>query len=50
MVIIIAAIAFAVSDYFVGMDRFIDPKKYWALLITPLYFGAQALFAISVVI
>jgi len=50
MVIIIAAIAFAVSDYFVGMDRFIDPKKYWALLITPLYFGAQALFAISAVI
>lgn len=46
--IILAALAFATSDYFVGMDRFIDPKKYWALLITPLYFGAQALFALSV--
>jgi uncharacterized membrane protein YhhN len=48
MAIIIAALAFAVSDYFVGMDRFIDPKKHWSLLITPLYFGAQALFALSV--
>ena len=48
VIIIIAALAFAVSDYFVGMDRFIDPKKYWALAITPLYFGAQALFALSV--
>jgi len=50
IVIIIAALAFAVSDYFVGMDRFIDPKKYWALLITPLYFGAQTLFAFSTAI
>jgi len=48
MIIIIAALAFASSDYFVGMDRFIDPKKIWALAITPLYFGAQALFALSV--
>jgi len=47
IIIIIAALAFAVSDYFVGMDRFFDPKKYWALAITPLYFGAQALFALS---
>lgn len=46
--IILAALLFAVSDYFVGMDRFIDPKKHWAFLITPLYFGAQALFALSV--
>lgn len=45
--IILAALAFAISDYFVGMDRFIDPKKHWALAITPLYFGAQALFAFS---
>ena len=45
--IILAALLFATSDYFVGMDRFIDPKKYWAILITPLYFGAQALFAFS---
>ena len=42
------AFLFATSDYFVGMDRFIDPKKIWALAITPLYFGAQALFALSV--
>jgi len=47
IIIIIAALAFAVSDYFVGMDRFIAPKKHWALAITPLYFGAQALFALS---
>jgi len=44
------AFLFAVSDFFVGMDRFIDPKKYWALAITPLYFGAQALFALSTAI
>ena len=50
IILIIAALAFATSDYFVGMDRFIDPKKYWALAITPLYFGAQALFAMSVAI
>ena len=42
------AFLFATSDFFVGMDRFVVPKKIWALLITPLYFGAQALFAISV--
>ena len=42
------ALLFATSDYFVGMDRFVNPKKHWALFITPLYFGAQALFAISV--
>ncbi len=50
ILITFAALAFATSDYFVGMDRFIDPKKYWALLITPLYFGAQALFALSTAI
>lgn len=41
------ALLFAASDYFVGMDRFVERQKYWALLITPLYFGAQALFALS---
>lgn len=48
--IIPAAFAFAVSDIFVGRDRFIkaDPRNF--LAITPLYFGAQALFAYSVVI
>ena len=47
VIIILAALLFATSDYFVGLDRFINPKKHWALLITPLYFGAQALFALS---
>ena len=42
------ALLFATSDYFVGMDRFINPNKHWAFVITPLYFGAQALFALSV--
>ncbi len=46
--IIIAAIMFAVSDMFVARDRFIKPSSKNALLITPLYFGAQALFAFSV--
>ena len=46
--IMFGAFLFATSDYFVGMDRFIEPKKYWALAITPLYFGAQALFAVGV--
>ncbi len=42
-----AAIMFAISDMFVARDRFVtrDPKN--ALAITPLYFGAQALFALS---
>ena len=46
--IIPAAFAFAVSDIFVARDRFIQssPRNFWA--ITPLYFGAQALFAYSV--
>lgn len=43
----IAAVLFAVSDMFVARDRFVapSPKNAWA--ITPLYFGAQALFALS---
>lgn len=43
----IGAVMFAVSDMFVGRDRFVnrDPKN--AIAITPLYFGAQALFALS---
>ena len=43
----IGAVMFAVSDVFVGRDRFVmrDPKN--ALSITPLYFGAQALIALS---
>lgn len=43
----IGAVLFAISDIFVARDRFVkrDPKN--ALAITPLYFGAQALIAIS---
>lgn len=48
--IMFGAFLFATSDYFVGTDRFVEPKKYWALAITPLYFGAQALFALSTAI
>jgi len=43
-----AAIAFAISDVFVAKDRFKARKKWHAFIITPLYFGAQALFAYSV--
>jgi len=45
-----AAIMFAVSDMFVARDRFIKPNPKNALAITPLYFGAQALFAFSTAI
>jgi len=48
--IIMAAIMFAVSDMFVARDRFIKPDPKNALAITPLYFGAQALFALSVAV
>lgn len=51
----VAAILFALSDMFVAKDRFID--KYDgaktnpnALIITPLYFSAQLLFALSAAI
>ena len=43
----LAAIMFAVSDMFVARDRFIQETPINALAITPLYFGAQALFALS---
>ena len=46
--IVFAAFLFAVSDHFVGKDRFIERKPWHAFAITPLYFGAQALFALSV--
>ena len=45
---IIAAIMFAVSDMFVARDRFVKPRPKNAFTITPLYFGAQVLFALSV--
>ena len=43
----IAAILFAISDMFVARDRFVDDDPKNALAITPLYFGAQALFALA---
>lgn len=41
------AVMFAVSDIFVARDRFVKPTPRNALAITPLYFGAQALIALS---
>lgn len=46
--ILIAAIFFVLSDIFVAKDRFIKRSTKNALLITPLYFAAQGLFAFSV--
>ncbi len=48
LLLIVAAVMFAISDIFVARDRFLsrDPRN--ALIISPLYFGAQALFALSV--
>ncbi len=43
------AVMFAASDMFVARDRFVKPDPKNALAITPLYFGAQALFALSTV-
>ncbi len=44
----LAAGMFAVSDIFVGRNRRgpSSPSQFW--IITPLYFGAQALFAVSI--
>lgn len=44
----IAAVMFAISDMFVARDRFVTASPGNSLLITPLYFGAQILFALSV--
>lgn len=46
MIAAVAAVMFAVSDIYVARDRFVihEPKN--ARRITPLYFGAQLLFAI----
>lgn len=46
--IIIGALLFASSDYIVGRDRFITQAQWHPVIITPFYFGAQALFALSV--
>jgi len=43
----IGAIMFAASDIFVARDRFVSTHPKNALAITPLYFGAQALIALS---
>lgn len=43
----IGGVMFAVSDIFVARDRFVTPTPLNALAITPLYFGAQALIALS---
>jgi uncharacterized membrane protein YhhN len=45
---VLAAIFFALSDMFVARDRFVKPSPKNALIITPFYFGSQALFALSV--
>lgn len=44
----VAALMFAVSDMVVGRDRFVAEARWHPLVITPLYFGAQVLFAVSV--
>lgn len=46
--IMIPALLFAVSDMFVARDRFVVTEPRNALIITPLYFCAQALFALGV--
>lgn len=46
--VIAAALMFAVSDLFVARDRFVKETPLNALAITPLYFAAQVLFALSV--
>ena len=47
MLAMIGAVMFAASDVFVGRDRFVSTHPKNALAITPLYFGAQALIALS---
>lgn len=48
LLIIAGALMFAASDVVVGQDRFVKYDPRHALLISPLYFGAQAVFAMSV--
>ncbi|WP_371396444.1 lysoplasmalogenase family protein [Fretibacter rubidus] len=47
-IIYLAAIMFAASDFVVARDRFKTRAAWHPFVITPLYFGAQALFALSV--
>ena len=44
----VGALMFAVSDMMVGQDRFVRTAPWHAVVITPLYFTAQVLFALSV--
>lgn len=39
---------FAVSDLGVARDRFVRPSPLNSLVVVPLYFGAQVLFALSI--
>lgn len=47
-IVILAAMMFAISDMFVARDRFVSQNPRHALVISPLYFGAQALFALGI--
>lgn len=44
----LGAVMFAASDIIVARDRFVTHAPWHPFIITPLYFGAQALFALSV--
>lgn len=44
----VAALMFAVSDMMVGRDRFVTSVPVNHLVITPLYYGAQLIFAWSI--
>ncbi len=46
----LAAALFAVSDIFVARDRFTARRAWYPLVITPLYFAAQAIFALSIAV
>lgn len=46
--VIIPAGLFALSDIWVARDRFVIRNPKHALVISPLYFGAQAMFALSI--
>ena len=43
-----ASALFATSDIFVARDRFISQRAWHPLVITPLYFAAQVIFALSI--
>ncbi|MGV6801123.1 MAG: lysoplasmalogenase [bacterium] len=48
IIIAVAALFFAVSDMAVSRDRFVVDAAVNKIIITPLYFTAQALFAFSI--